>query len=128
MTDKALSEALGEPVTLGLARIDGQPLSKSLPSRWVASAVWDDWNDEDEEDLRLIDFGESFQPGAETKKLADPQCLPAPETIFTSTLDFGSEKWSAGIMVRKFYAYFSRSILTLILGSFMTSFLGHFHS
>lgn len=64
------------------------------------AAEWVDWIDDDEEDLRIIDLGEAFLHGVETKKLAQPSSLRAPETIFTGSFDHRLDLWRAGIVVR----------------------------
>lgn len=38
----------------------------------MKTAGWDNWVEEDEEDLRIIEFGEAFLQGAEPKRLAQP--------------------------------------------------------
>lgn len=57
------------------------------------------WVDEDDEDIRLIDWGEAFAQGAEPTKLGQPFGLNAPETIFTSRIDSRVDLWSAGCIV-----------------------------
>lgn len=118
MTEECLFEVLGSPESAELDRLDGKPLSKTLPSQLVKAADWVDWIDEDDEDLRIIDLGEAFLQGAETKKLAQPSSLQAPETIFTSSFDHRLDLWRAGIVVRKLCFKFWRRTLTCSLGRF----------
>ena len=87
MNQKDLFDVLGRPESEELARLDGKPLEESLPRQLIKTAGWDNWTDEDEEDLRIIDFGEAFLQGEEPIKLAQPDTLRAPETIFTSKFD-----------------------------------------
>ncbi|KAL4870576.1 hypothetical protein BDV12DRAFT_184391 [Aspergillus spectabilis] len=47
----------------------------------LAPTGWDEWVDEDKEDIRILDFGEAFLQGREPKKLAQPGNLQVPETI-----------------------------------------------
>lgn len=82
-----------------LAREDGKPLAKGLPSQLVEVVAWSYWNDENDEDLRIIDLGEAFCNGAEPAKPAQPRSLTAPETIFTDRFDFRLDLWGAGILV-----------------------------
>lgn len=56
MTEECLFEVLGSPKSSELVRLDGKPLSGSLPSQLVEAVSWDDWIDDDEEDLRIIDL------------------------------------------------------------------------
>ncbi len=100
-TKKDVFDVLGGPESEELARLDGKPLEDSLPKQLVKIAGWDNWTDQDEEDLRIIDFGEAFLQGAEPTRLAQPDALRAPETIFTSKFDCRLDLWRAGIVVRR---------------------------
>ena len=119
MTEESLFTVLGRPESSELARLDGKALSKSLPSQLVRAVSWDDWIDEDEEDLRIIDLGEAFLQGRYSKKLDQPSSLQAPETIFTGSFDSRLDLWRAGIVVRKLCFKFSRRGLTSNLGRFI---------
>ena len=116
MTEECLFEVLGSPETEILARLDGEPLSKSQPGQLVKAVSWADWIDEDEEDIRIIDLGEAFLQGVGCIKLSQPSSLQAPETIFTGSLDSRIDLWRAGIVVRNLYFKFLRSGLTRCLG------------
>lgn len=52
-----------------LVRLDGKPLDTGLPKHMVKAAGWDEWVDEDEEDLLILDLGERFLQGHEPKTL-----------------------------------------------------------
>ncbi|KAH1634971.1 hypothetical protein KXW24_000798 [Aspergillus fumigatus] len=41
-----------------MVRLDGKPLDTGLPKHMVKAAGWDEWVDEDEEDLLILDLGE----------------------------------------------------------------------
>lgn len=101
LTEKKLFKIIGSPPEepVELARLDGKPLTKGLPSHLIEAAGWDKWIDEDDEDLRIIDLGEAFMQGAEPITLAQPGPLRVPETIFTSKFDYRLDLWRAGIMV-----------------------------
>jgi len=101
LTENEFLKVLGSPELEELARLDGKPLDNGLPNQLVKAAGWDEWIDEDDEDLRIIDLGESFLQGAEPKMLAQPGCLQAPETIFTDSFDYRLDLWRAGCVVRK---------------------------
>lgn len=62
--------------------------------------------DEDEEDIRLIDFGESFRRGEEPEHLSQPVDIRAPEIIFTDKVDHRVDLWSAGLVVSLLIALF----------------------
>ncbi|KAK9426952.1 kinase-like protein [Lipomyces doorenjongii] len=102
LTEKQLFNVLGTPEPEELARLDGKPLDKRLPNHLVKTAGWDDWIDEDDEDLRIIDLGEAFLQGAEPTTLAQPGSLQAPETIFTDSFDYRLDLWRAGCVIYSF--------------------------
>ena len=101
LTKEELLVTLGSPKYEPLTRIDGAPLENGLPSQLVKAADWTEWIDEDEEDIRLFDFGESFFHGHEPDKLAQPGPLRVPETIFTDSFDYRVDLWRAGSVVRQ---------------------------
>jgi serine/threonine-protein kinase SRPK3 len=98
-TEQQLFDVLEAPETEPLARIDGMPLPNGLPTQLVKAAEWIDWIDEDDEDIHLLDFGESFVQGQEPYRLAQPGSLRVPETIFTDVFDYRIDLWRAGCMV-----------------------------
>lgn len=55
-TEKQPFDVLGPPEVESLARIDGTPLENGLPTQLVRAAECEDWVDEDEEEIRLLDF------------------------------------------------------------------------
>jgi hypothetical protein len=87
---------------------------RGLPTELVKAASWEEWIEEDDEDIRIIDLGETFIQGAEPAKLAQPGHLKAPETIFTDTFDYRVDLWRAGIMVRFGHLEVRRRVLTSI--------------
>lgn len=60
---------------------------------------WTEWVDEDEEDIRVLDWGEAFQHDVLPARLAQPGDLRAPETIFTNGFDHRVDLWRAGCTV-----------------------------
>ncbi|KAH8746901.1 kinase-like domain-containing protein [Diaporthe sp. PMI_573] len=107
-----ISRIIGTPVIEDLIREDGKPIDPNFPKHIVRRAEWDEWLDEDKEDIRLIDWGESFRWGQEPAYLAQPIDCKAPETIFTDYLDYRTDLWRAGIVIyhivfgsRPFMAY-----------------------
>jgi hypothetical protein len=46
-----------------LEYLDGRVPGPSLPSQLVRAAGWIDWAEEDEEEIRLMDFGDAFKRG-----------------------------------------------------------------
>ncbi|KAH6839523.1 kinase-like domain-containing protein [Chaetomium sp. MPI-CAGE-AT-0009] len=94
-----LFDVIGRPETEKLVRLDGKPLAPGMPEQLIKKAGWDDWIDEDDEDVRLIDLGEAFPIGAPPAKLAQPGGLQAPEVIFTGKFDHRVDLWRAGCTI-----------------------------
>ncbi|KAJ5544637.1 hypothetical protein N7461_006941 [Penicillium sp. DV-2018c] len=101
-TEEQLFDVLGFPEIEPLKRIDGTPLGNELPAQLIRAAEWNEWIDEDDEDIRLLDFGESFYQGQEPQKLAQPGPLKVPETIFTDCFDDRVDLWRTGCMIYSF--------------------------
>ncbi|KAJ5085091.1 hypothetical protein N7532_009862 [Penicillium argentinense] len=97
-TEEQLFDVLGFPKLEPLTRVDGAPLGNGLPTQLVKAADWGEWIDEDDEDIRILDFGESFFQGQEPIKLAQPGSLRLPETIFTDSFDYRVDLWRTGCM------------------------------
>ncbi|KAI9651543.1 MAG: hypothetical protein M1829_002693 [Trizodia sp. TS-e1964] len=95
----ALLAVIGPPEHEELARLDGHALAPGLPRQLVKSADWVDWADEDEEGVRLIDFGQTFTHASAPHLLSQPADMRAPETIFTSHFDHRLDLWRAGITI-----------------------------
>ena len=82
-----------------LEQIDGIPLGNELPAQLVEAIDWAGWEDKDNEDIRLLDFGESFYQEHKPKRLAQPGSLKVPETILTDYFDYRVDLWRTGCMV-----------------------------
>lgn len=97
-TDEYLWEALGGDPTI--APYEGpEPRSPHLPAQVVASADWAAWFEHPVEDIRLIDWGESF-PADETRSVvAQPVNMRSPETFFVESFDSRHDLWRAGCVV-----------------------------
>ena len=121
-----LFRILGSPESEALVRLDGKPLDKGLPNQLVKAASWDDWINEDREDIRIIDLGEAFIHGAEPTTLAQPGPLRAPETIFAHSFDYRIDLWRAGIMVGASPSELSKENINIYLGRYTRSYLPQF--
>jgi hypothetical protein len=104
-TEEELFDVLGSPEIEPLARVDGAPLENGLPTQVIGAADWVEWIDEDDEEIRLLDIGESFFQGQEPKTLAQPSTLKVPETIFMDRFDFRVDLWRTGCMVRQKFSF-----------------------
>jgi hypothetical protein len=99
LSKQAIFDIVGEPETADLLAADATLLGPGLPKQLVRKIQWDSWTDEDEEDIRLIDLGESFQMESAPNALAQPSELRAPETIFAGTFDYKVDLWRVGCIV-----------------------------
>ena len=75
-TKNAPFSPLGVPEPEKLVRLDGKLLEKSSLKHLIPTTGWDHWVDED---IRIIDPGESFLQGAEPERQAQPGPLRVPE-------------------------------------------------
>ncbi|OIW34167.1 kinase-like protein, partial [Coniochaeta ligniaria NRRL 30616] len=96
---ESIFDVIGAPKPEDLIRCDGEQLSPGLPEQLVEKAGWDDWIDEDDEDIRVIDLGEAFAQGAEPVHLSEPGGLQVPEGIFTGRFDYRLDLWRAGCTI-----------------------------
>lgn len=105
LSAEEMFEVIGAPITEQLARRDGGPVHPSMPEQLVEKASWNMWIDEDDVDVRLIDFGETFAHGAKPDQLAEPPGLEVPERIFMGRFDYKVDLWRAGCVVRRPHVY-----------------------
>lgn len=99
MSKSELLEILGQPRIEAPKETDLATLPPNLPSEIVGAAEWLNWVEENEEDLRLLDLGESFFHGEGPEKLAQPGGLRVPETILMTSFDHRVDLWRVGCMV-----------------------------
>lgn len=126
-----LFNVLGLPESEDLARLDGKPLDKSLPKHMIRATEWDEWIDEDVENLRVLDFGEAILQGNEPRALAQPGPLRVPETIFDECFDHRVDLWRSGCMVgflvhtaESWMLKFAMKIYSFIFGTYPFQYLG----
>lgn len=121
-SEQEIRRIIGTPVVEELIREDGQPVEPRFPKHLVRRAEWFEWFDEENEDIRLLDWGESFRVGEEPTHLAQPIDYKAPETIFTDHLDYRVDLWRAGLVVRLiFYPFYLLPFLSLTVFIFYPS-------
>jgi serine/threonine-protein kinase SRPK3 len=118
LTEEKLFEILGAPETEELTELDGKPLDEGMPTQLAKTASWDEWVEEDDEDIRIFDLGEAFLKGAEPKMLTQPRQLKPPETILTDSYDYRVDLWRAGIVVRTFRLKFLGKDTDIYLGRY----------
>lgn len=105
LTDSELIEELGEfeKAPLTLRADDGDP-GPGKPREYTETVCWNGWNGEDECDICLIDFDQSFFHPIEAGSLSQPFHLKVPESIFEDSVDFRADLWRAGIVVSRLCA------------------------
>ncbi|KAJ0110288.1 hypothetical protein J7T55_000721 [Diaporthe amygdali] len=80
--------------------------SPHLPNQLVQTAKWRLWEDETEEDIRLVDWGSAFafSETVSLEAMAQPVDLRAPETFFIGKFDYRHDIWRTGcVMYMLFY-------------------------
>ena len=99
LSKKKILRIMGSPECEDLIRRDGKAVGRGMPKQLVKTAGWDNWIEEDEEDIKLINFGQAFTHGDEPFKLVQSSRLEAPETIFTDNIDYRVDLWCVGYTV-----------------------------
>ncbi|KAI1163055.1 kinase-like domain-containing protein [Nemania serpens] len=69
----------------------------------VKYTIWPGWYEPDEQDLRLIDVGDSFPIGDTFKNIAQPWDVRSPETFFTGSFNYRHDLWRAGCVIYSLY-------------------------
>ncbi|KAM3484447.1 hypothetical protein MY8738_002136 [Beauveria namnaoensis] len=113
LSEQALLDVIGPPETAELLNADGSAPGPHLPRQLVGTARWDDLTNECEEDICLVDFGESFRLEAIPDALAQPIDLRVPETLFGTEFNYKVDLWRL-----------SRVIFALIFLRYPTQSLG----
>ncbi|KAM3429616.1 hypothetical protein MY4824_008138 [Beauveria thailandica] len=98
-------DVVGAPETANLLTADGSLPNPELPRQLVRKIEWDNWTDEMEEDIRLVDLGESFQFESAPSALAQPSALRAPETFFSGKFDHRVDLWRIYSMIFASYPF-----------------------
>ncbi|KAF1351893.1 kinase-like domain-containing protein [Delphinella strobiligena] len=99
MSEEDLMKKMTVPETGPVTRSDGQELTAEVPRYLVwptslpanAPAAYDK--------IKIIDFGESFQPEDRPQTLYTPLVVRAPEVIFGDQWDHRVDLWSLGCMI-----------------------------
>jgi hypothetical protein len=99
-------KVVGAPKTEKVEDGDGHVVTSGMPDHLVERIGWDNWIDEDEEDVRVIDFGETFAHDAIPTELAEPSEFQVPERIFTGRFDYRVDLWRAGCIVRRLSPFY----------------------
>lgn len=62
--------------------------------------MWLGWDDNEWEDIRLIDWGDSYAVDETQSELSEPITLRSPETFFLDFFDYRHDLWRTGCVVR----------------------------
>ncbi|KAJ5550785.1 hypothetical protein N7461_005483 [Penicillium sp. DV-2018c] len=99
LTEGRFFEMLGKPEIGYVQRRDGKCLEASVPEYVVKPASYRNHSWNLAQDVKIIDFGESFLQTAPPKTLHTPLALRAPEVIFQDHIDYRVDLWSMGCML-----------------------------
>ncbi|KAM3533582.1 hypothetical protein MY4038_003145 [Beauveria bassiana] len=99
LSEQALLDVISLPEPAELLNADGSAPVPHLPRQLVGTARWDDWTDECEEDICLVDFGESFRLEAVPDALAQTIDLRVPENLFGTEFNYKVDLWRLGCVI-----------------------------
>jgi serine/threonine-protein kinase SRPK3 len=99
LTEAELLQKLRSPETGAVIKKDGQSLESGMPSYLVRPTSYPADVSSPQQQIKIIDFGESFSEHDVPETLHTPLCVRAPEVIFGEKLDYRVDLWSAGCMV-----------------------------
>ncbi|KAF2875293.1 kinase-like domain-containing protein [Massariosphaeria phaeospora] len=99
LTEAELLQKLRSPEIGVVTRKDGKPLEPGLPAYLVRPTSYPADVSLSQQQIKIIDFGESFSKNDVPETLHTPLCVRAPEAIFGEKLDYRVDLWSAGCMI-----------------------------
>jgi serine/threonine protein kinase len=99
LTEEKFIEILGKPEVGYVQKRDGKFLEAGVPEYVVRPASYGNNSWILAQDVKIIDFGESFLHTAPPETLHTPLSLRAPEVIFQDHIDYRIDLWSMGCMV-----------------------------
>jgi serine/threonine-protein kinase SRPK3 len=99
LTEAELLQKLRSPELGDLTRKDGKSLEPNIPAYLVRPTSYPADMSLSQQQIKIIDFGESFTKNDVPETLPTPLCVRAPEVIFGEKLDQRVDLWSAGCMV-----------------------------
>lgn len=98
-SEKGFIEMLGQPEIGLVQRSDGKALEPGVPEYIVRPALYRTHSWRTSNQIKIIDFGESFLHSTVPQTLHTPLPVRAPEVIFGDRLDYRVDLWSMGCMV-----------------------------
>ncbi|KAF8246148.1 kinase-like protein [Wilcoxina mikolae CBS 423.85] len=101
MSPAAIVDRFGEPIAGAVTRTDGQPRGEGVPEYLVAPIAYgqQELQNLSVNDVKLIDFGESFFISQPPKKVSTPLSLHPPELVFSHTLSNAVDIWNLGCTI-----------------------------
>lgn len=99
LTEERFIEMLGKPEVGYVQKRDGKCLEAGVPEYVVKPASYGNHSWNLAQDVKIIDFGESFLHTAPPETLHTPLSLRAPEVIFQDNIDYRVDLWSMGCML-----------------------------
>ncbi|CAI7614278.1 unnamed protein product [Penicillium viridicatum] len=99
LTEERFTEMLGKPEVGYVQKRDGKCLEAGVPEYVVKPASYGNHSWNLAQDVKIIDFGESFLHTAPPETLHTPLSLRAPEVIFQDNIDYRVDLWSMGCML-----------------------------
>ncbi|CAI7677900.1 unnamed protein product [Penicillium manginii] len=104
LTEEKFIEILGKPEVGYVQKRDGKFLEAGVPEYVVRPASYGNNSWILAQDVKIIDFGESFLHTAPPETLHTPLSLRAPEVIFQDHIDYRVDLWSMGCMLFELFA------------------------
>ncbi|KAJ5824273.1 hypothetical protein N7447_006613 [Penicillium robsamsonii] len=99
LTEERFIEMLGKPEVGYVQKRDGKCVESGVPEYVVRPASYGNHSWNLAQDVKIIDFGESFLHTAPPETLHTPLSLRAPEVIFQDHIDYRVDLWSMGCML-----------------------------
>jgi serine/threonine-protein kinase SRPK3 len=99
LTEAELLQKPEPPETSAVVRKDGKPLEPGMPAYLVEPTSYPVNMSSQHQQIKIIDFGQSFSNDDTPETLHTPLCVRAPEVIFGDKLDYYADLWSTGCMV-----------------------------
>jgi serine/threonine-protein kinase SRPK3 len=99
LTETEFLQKFPTPEIDAIARKDGKPLQPNMPAYLVKPTSFLSDVSLEQQQIKIIDFGQSFYNDATPEILHNPLCVSPPEVIFGEKLDHHADLWSTGCMV-----------------------------
>ena len=99
LSEAELFQKLGSPKIGAVTRKDGNPLEPGVPEYLVWSTSYPVDLSLPQQQIKIVDFGQSFSGKDIPETIRTPLCVRAPEVFFGEKLDYRVDLWSAGCLV-----------------------------